>query len=42
MLCTPKSDAYPVLQNPVECSDVELIDFEELLLLNLKNNVTEI
>ena len=33
MLCTPKSDVYPVLQNAVECSD-----FAELLILNLKNS----
>jgi len=37
MLCTPKSDAYSVLQNAVECSDAELIEFAELLILNLKN-----
>jgi len=42
ILCTPKIDAYPVLQNAVECSDAELIDFAELLILNFKNNVTEI
>ena len=44
VLCTPKSDAYPVLQNAVECSDAELIDFAELhvLILNLENDVTEI
>ena len=43
MLCrpTPKSDAYPILQNAVECSDAELIDFAELLILNLKDNVME-
>ena len=46
MLCTPKIDAYPVLQNAVEWSDVVkmqmqmkmqmkwLIDFAELLILN--------
>ena len=46
MLCTPKSDAYLILQNAVECSDAELIDFAELLrhtcILNLKDNVMEI
>jgi len=46
MLCTPKrSDAYPVLQNAIECSDTELIDFAELGTTYIefkKNNVTEI
>jgi len=30
------------LTNAVECSDAELINFAELLILNLKNNVKEI
>ena len=29
-------------QNAVECSDAELIDFAELLIMILKNNVKEI
>jgi len=35
-LCTPKINAYPVLENAVECSDAEQIDFVEIIILNLK------
>ena len=40
MLCTPKSDAYQVLQNAVEQAS-DLIHFAKLIILNLMNNVGE-
>jgi len=40
VLCTTKSDTYPVLQNAVEQAS-DLIHFVKLIILNLMNKVRE-